>query len=170
MRILKWLIGIFAAALVVLGAAFLVAVISVPAERSFVNEVEISAPAEKVWGVILDKARYTEWQTSITRVEMIDEKNWIEYPRDAPEPIRFTIANDSRPQAMEFHYTMGDLFEGHWRGEISPSANGVTLRTTDSYKVDGAVTKVMIGIFFDLDTFAKDWNSKLKARAESLNI
>ncbi|HEX6278644.1 MAG TPA: SRPBCC family protein [Pyrinomonadaceae bacterium] len=168
MRILRWIIGIFAAIVVVLGVAFLVAVIAVPAERTFVNEVEINAPAERVWAVIMDKDRYTEWQTSITKVEKIDEKNWIEHPKDAPEPIRFTLSKDARPESTEFHYTMGDFFEGHWKGDMTPTANGVKLRTTDSYKVNGAVSKVFMSMFFDLDTFAKEWNSKLKARVESL--
>lgn len=139
----------------------------IPEKRSFTNEVEIGAPAEKVWEVITDKKSYAEWQTAIAKVEIIDDKTWLEYPKDAPEPLKFSVAKDERPTRMEFHYTMGDSFSGHWKGEITPTATGVRLRTTDSYKVDGWLTKILIGLFFDMDSFAKDWNSKLKARVES---
>lgn len=169
MRFLKWIIGLLAVVVGVLGATFLAAVIFVPAERSFVNEVEINAPPERIWNVILDKDRYMEWQTSLSKVEVVDDKNWIEFPKDAPDPIKFTLAKDARPETMEFHYMMGDFFEGHWKGDMTPASNGVRLRTTDSYKVNGAVSKILIGMFFDIDTFAKDWNSRLKTRVESLN-
>jgi len=168
MGLLKWLVAIFATLFALLLVAFLAAVMLMPSERNFANEVEISAPAEKVWQVILDKRRYAEWQTAITKVEIVDEKNWSEYPKDVPDPLVFTITGNARPETMEFHYTMGDSFNGHWRGVVTLTATGVKLQTTDSYKVDGSVSKVLIGVFFDIDTFAKDWNSKLKARVESL--
>jgi hypothetical protein len=45
----------------------------------------------------------------------------------------------------------------------------VRLKTVDSYKTDGWLMKMLIGAFFDLDEFAKDWNNKLKQRVETLN-
>ncbi|MGQ0542458.1 MAG: SRPBCC family protein [Blastocatellia bacterium] len=167
MRILKKLLVLFGILTILLTAALVLAGLMMPAERSFTNEVEIDAPAEKVWDVITDKKRYTEWQTAITKVEIIDDKTWVEYPKDTPEPIKFSIAKDERPSRMEFHYTMGDSFNGHWKGEITSTTNGVKLKTTDSYKVAGWLSKILIGAFFDLDSFSKDWNSKLKTRVES---
>ena len=64
---------------------------------------------------------------------------------------------------------MGNTMQGRWKGEMTPTANGVRLKTTDSYKTDGWLMKVMLGAFFDLDKFAKDWNNKLKQRAETLD-
>ena len=118
--------------------------------------------------MITDRDRYTDWQTQLVRVETLDETSWIEYPKTAPEPLRFYISKDDRPRAMEIEYSMGDTMQGRWRGEITPTEKGVTLRTTDSYKTDGFMTKLLMGAFFDLDGFAKDWNSKLKRRVETL--
>lgn len=168
MKFLKWLIGISAAVCLSLVTAFLVAGLLVPAERSFSNEIEIEATAESVWQVITDKSRYTEWQPSIKKVDVIDERNWVENLKDSQEPLRFSLVADRRPESMEFGYSMGDSFHGHWKGEMTSTATGVRLKTTDGYKVDGWITKILIGMFFDLDSFAKDWNSKLKARVESL--
>jgi hypothetical protein len=60
-KILLTVVGVFVALIVV---AIVAAGALSPAERSFTNEIAISAPAEKVWQVITDKARYTEWQTT----------------------------------------------------------------------------------------------------------
>jgi uncharacterized membrane protein len=152
----------------VLVTALVIGGMMMPGERKFENEISIDAPADKVWQVITDKQRYTEWQTELERVEIIDDTNWIEYPNSAPEPLRFKLENDGRPSRMEFSYTMGDAIRGHWTGDITPTASGVKLKTVDSYKADGWMMKILMGVFFDLDSFAKDWNSNLKRRAEAL--
>ena len=142
----------------------------IPAERSFANEIEISAPAEKVWSVVTARSRYTEWQPKLTRVEVVDENNWVEYPKDSPEPLRFTLVRDERPSRMEFAYKMGDSFDGRWTGDITPTATGVRLKTADSYAAKGTMMKILIGTFFDLDKFAKEWNTQLKERVEKESV
>jgi uncharacterized protein YndB with AHSA1/START domain len=168
MRVLKILL----AAVGVLVALVVIAAVAagslIPAERSFPNEIEIKAPAEKVWQVVTDRNRYTEWQPNLTRVEVIDDKSWIEYPKDSPEPLRFTLAKDERPSRMEFAYTMGDSFDGRWTGDITPTATGVRLKTVDSYAAKSRMMKILVGMFFDLDKFAKEWNSRLKERVEKI--
>jgi uncharacterized protein YndB with AHSA1/START domain len=163
-KILLFAVGL----LVLLGiVAFVASGLLIPAERSFINEIEINAPAERVWEVITDRNKYTEWQPNLTRVENIDDRNWIEYPKDSPEPLNFSLSKDERPNRMEFGYRMGDKFNGIWRGEITRSQNGVKLKTVDSYTVKSLPTKVLVYMFFDMDRFAKDWNERLKQRAES---
>ena len=59
--------------ILVVTLAIVVAGFFVPAERSFANEIDINAPADKVWQVLTDKKRYTEWQTQLKpRVETPD--------------------------------------------------------------------------------------------------
>ena len=169
MRILKKLLIAAAVVILVVTLAIVVAGFFVPAERSFTNEIDINAPPDKVWQVLTDKKRYTEWQTQLERVEITDDRHWIEYPKGAPEPLSFQLENDSRPSSMEFSYTMGDAVHGHWKGEMTSTGNGVRLRTIDSYKTNGWLTKLMMATFFDLDKFAKDWNSSLKQRVETLD-
>jgi len=149
--------------------AFIAAGVLVPAEQSFTNSVEITAPADKVWQVLTDRSRFPEWQTNLSKVEVVDDRNWMEFPKDAPEPLRFTLAKDDRPSAMSFAYKMGDYFAGEWNGCVTPTPTGVRLETVDSYATKGWVTKILMYIFFDFDKFAKDWNSKLKQRVETVN-
>lgn len=169
MKILKWLFTALAVLVLAVVIAIFAAAALVPDERSFVNEIDIDAPADKVWAVITDRPRYTEWQTQLDRVEIIDEKSWIEYPKSTPEPLKFCQVSDVRPASMEFEYTMGDSMHGRWRGEITPRPSGVKLKTTDSYHAQGRVTKILMRLFFDFDSFAKEWNGLLKRRVESIS-
>ena len=150
-------------------AAFIAGGLLIPAEQSFTNEIEIKAPAETVWRVINDRGKYTEWQTNLTRVETIDEWNWIEYPKDSPEPLKFSVGKDDRPRSMAFEYAMGNSFDGTWYGYITPTTSGIRLETHDAYIAKGWVIKILLYFFFDFDKFAKDWNQRLKQRAEGLD-
>ena len=169
MKVIKVLLIAGGALFAIVIFAIIAAGILIPAERSFTNTVEINKPAVKVWQVITDKGKFAEWQTNLERVEVTDDKNWVEYPKDSPAPLKFTVANDNRPNGMAFDYTMGDKFEGTWHGHATPTATGVHLETVDSYVAKGWMTKILIYLFFDFDKFAKDWNSKLKQRVETQN-
>ncbi len=169
MRVFRILLFIALSFLVLVIGMFVTAGLLIPDERSFANEVEINASPERVWQVVNDKEKFTEWQDQLTKVEMVDEKTWVEYPKNSPELLKFSLAKDDRPVAMEFHYTMGDSFDGHWKGQIATSGSRVKLITTDGYKAKSWLTKILIYVFFDLDGFAKEWNGKLKARVEGLN-
>jgi hypothetical protein len=168
MRFVKVILHVAAAIVAFCAAAFVALGLLIPSERNFSNEVEINAPAEVVWQVINDRSRYTEWQTSLDHVEIIDDRNWIEHTKGGAGPMTFNLAKDERPTAMEFRYSIENSFLGWWRGEISPVLGGVKLRTQDSYTAKSWPAKIMIYIFFDMDAFAKDWNGRLKERAEKM--
>src|SRR5205809_645237 len=106
MRVVKILLALVGGVIALSVAAIVAAGLLIPAERSFANEIELNAPAERVWQVITDRAKYPEWQANLTKIEVIDDKNWVEYPKDSPEPLRFTLAKDERPTRMEFAYKM----------------------------------------------------------------
>ncbi len=99
---------------------------------------------------------------------MRGDRIWIEYTEET-EPITFTLISSEEPVSMRLQYTMGDLFRGEWSGELRRMADDRTiLRTTDTSEVDSVITKVMMAMFFDIEDFAKDWNQKVKKRAESI--
>jgi uncharacterized protein YndB with AHSA1/START domain len=153
MRIVKVLLLAVGLLVVLTAFCFLAAGLWIPAERSFTNEIEIKAPAEKVWEVVNDRSKYTEWQTNLERVEVINERDhmggpfWIEYPKDSPQPLKFWEQKDERPARMEFEYSMSQYFQGSWKGEIMPTEKGVRLRTVDSYRTEDWMTKIMIYAF-----------------------
>ena len=169
MKVVKVILLAVLVIIVFCGGTLVIAGLLIPAERSFANEIEINASADTVWQVINDRDKYKEWQPNLERVEVVDDKNWIEYPKNSPEQLQFHLYKDQRPTRMEFDYLMGNDFSGLWQGDITPTASGVKLRTVDSYSTRGFITRVMVYVFFDLNSFARDWNQKLKQRAESLS-
>ena len=78
MRIVKKLLVIAAVGILVVAVGVTILGFFVPAEREFANEIEVDAPADRVWQVITDKARYTEWQTQLERVEIVSDEEWID--------------------------------------------------------------------------------------------
>ncbi len=153
---------------VILVVAFVSAAIVIPKKKSFSQETEIYASREVVWSVLNDKEKFPEWQPNIKRIDMRGDRIWIEYTQET-EPITFTLLSSEEPINMRLQYTMGDHFRGNWSGELRRMADDRTiLRTTDTSEVDSVVTKVMMAMFFDIEDFAKDWNKKVKKRAESL--
>ncbi len=164
MRIFKILLLVRGALFVIAIVAFVMAGVLIPAERSFTNEIEINAPAQNVWQVFADSSKYTEWQTDLTKVEIADDKIWTEYPRNSPEPLKFTVGKDQRPDSMAFEYRMGDKIEGTWYGYATQA--GVRLQTLDVYIAKDWFTKIMLYFLIDLDRFVKDWNYKLKQQVE----
>lgn len=148
--------------------AFGVAAVMLPNESSFRQETVINAPPEKVWEVIMDHAKLAEWGPNIEKVEVIDENNWREYPKDSPEPINFRVVKAEKTNRLELAYSMGDYFAGGWTGEFTATPSGTNLVTEDRMKVSSNFTKVMMAPFFNLEDFARKWNAALKARVEGL--
>ena len=151
-----------------LGIAFLAGGLLIPNEKSYTQETEINASQETVWKVLNDHEKFPEWQDKLASVEIKDEKNWTEVTKDAG-PIDFTIVSSDQPNKLELKYSMGESYKGEWFGELRSPAEGKTvLKTTDKSVVNSWVMKILMSAFFDIEEFAKDWNQKLKARAESL--
>src|SRR4051812_2779828 len=88
------ILGIFGVILV----AFIIAGLTIPAEKSFTNTVDINKPPDRVWQVLIDRDKFVEWQPNVMKVDVIDYQNWVEYPKDAPEPLKFHLAKDLRPK------------------------------------------------------------------------
>jgi len=168
MKILKTLLAIFVSLVLLAACGYIGCGLLVPDERVFSNQIEINASADVVWQVINDRSKYTEWQAGLTKVDIIDPNNWVEYPNGLPDPLFFKTRKDDRPSSMTFEYQIGNRFTGTWTGSIVPIANGVRLETRDSYVARDWLTKVMVYVTFDLDKFAKDWNGRLKDRSETI--
>lgn len=168
MKLVKTFIVFVLVVMVLIGAAFLAGGLLISNEKSFTQETEINASQETVWNVLNDHEKFPEWQDKLESVEIKDEKNWTEVTKDAG-PIDFTIVSSNKPNKLQLKYSMGESFKGEWFGELSSPSEGKTiLKTTDKSIVNSWVMKVLMSAFFDIEDFAKDWNKKLKARAESL--
>ena len=161
---MKKLLSIIAGFVILLGGLFVALGLYIPNERTFTQVTEINAPPETVWKVLNDREKYPEWQNQLEKIEIVNEKEWVEYTPGGK--ILFRLDAAEVPRSMDISYTMVDPFRGSWRGELSGRGDATLLRTTDSTVVNGWLTKIMMYFFFDLEDFATDWNKRLKSEAE----
>ena len=166
---MKFALKVLAVLLTIVVVSLIVAIVTVPNKRTIHQETEINASREIVWQVLNDKAKYTEWQDSISEVRVKDDNNWVEIAADGGQEIVFRRTLADEPSAMRLEYTMGDDFKGKWQGELKRlSPTKTIIKTTDSSEIQSGMMKIMMALFFDYEEFVKDWNKKLKKQAEAL--
>jgi len=162
-KLLAGLVGVFV-------LVFIIAGILIPSEQSFTQDTEILASPETVWTVLRDVKSYPEWQDQIAGVEIKDENNWTEHV-DGVGPIEFKVVRSEKPKTMELNYANPSGVNGEWLAQIkSLSDQKTVITTTDKSAVKSWVAKIFMSMFFDFEEFAKDWNQKLKKRAESVEL
>lgn len=163
--LIKLLIGMVGFLLFV----FILAGLLIPAEKSFTDTTSIEATPETVWTVLRDVKSFPEWQDQVSSVEIENDDSWTEVTESAG-PLRFKVVRAEKPTLLEIHYSSESGVKGEWLGELTSADGGkkTQLKTTDRSKVESWIAKVFMSMFFDLEEFAKDWNQKLKKRAEKL--
>lgn len=168
MKIIKTLATVAALIVTVFAIGYLIMGYTLPDETVVKSEFDVAAAPEKVWQVLNDHEKYPEWAPNIAKVEVINDKQWREWPGDSDLPLAFTVVNEQAPGKLELGYTMGPFFEGHWKGEITATPTGSHVTTEDRMQAKTWATKITMYPFFDLNDFVKTWNRKLKERAETL--
>ena len=162
------MVGLLVLLIGLLAIGYIVGGLLIPREKTFTQETEINASKETVWRVLNDREKYPEWQDKLEKVEVRDESNWTEVAQDAG-PIEFTVVRKDEPNSLHLKYILGATIKGEWLGELESSAGGKTIiTTTDRSIVESWSTKILMSMFFDIEDFARDWNQKLKKRAEKI--
>lgn len=82
---------------------------------------EFKADIEKVWGIVTDNEHY-EWRKDLSRIEIVDEKNFIEYTT-ADYPTTFTIIEKTPMKKYTFDMKNSNT-SGHWSGLFSELPDG----------------------------------------------
>ncbi len=164
---IRKILKIIAVLITILVIVFVSAAIVIPKKKSYTQETVISASREDIWKVLTDKAKYTEWQDQLAKVEIKDDRHWTETTIDG-QILEMTLEKSEEPERMELSYKIGENFLGSWSGDMrSLTPNKTIIRTTDTIEIDSVIMKVTVAMFFDIEEFAKDWNQKLKKRAEA---
>lgn len=168
MKILKKLALAFSALVLIFGIIFVALGLILPDEILKKNEIAINSKPETVWQVINDREKFGEWAPNLEKVEIIDERKWREFPRGSDRPVIFEKVNAEKFSKYEIKYEMENLMAGEWRGTLEKTGNGTLLTTEDKLIHKSWFGKILMPLFFDLDSFAKEFNEKLKERAEGL--
>src|SRR5712692_5369512 len=136
------------------------------------TEVEIAAPAEKVWQILTDFAKYPEWNPFITKISG-DPKNGarlevhINAPNDKERVYKPTVENVEKNKELRW---LGKSFAGLFSGEHSFTIEPINekhVRFNQDEKFSGLLTAFM-GKRVDtkIRQGFEQMNNALKTRAE----
>ena len=170
MKLTRIILGAVLGLFVFFSVVFVLAGILLPDEKSYTEDTEIAASRETLWQVLRNVKSYPEWQDKLTGVEIEDKDHWTEIAKNVGR-IEFRVVKSEKPSVLEIKYSTEGGMNGEWRGVLKSEGDHKTIiTTTDKSIVTNWVTKVFMSMFFDIEEFAKDWNLKLKKRAESVEL
>jgi uncharacterized protein YndB with AHSA1/START domain len=108
----------------------------------------LSAPPERVFARISDPARYREWRTDVTSVEVltVDPLKWRE--RTKGDTITFEVVENRPLQRFVVRIADPDLpFGGTWTYELRPEGTGTRLTITERGEVYNPVFRFVSRFF-----------------------
>lgn len=139
-------------------------------------EVRIAAPIDRVWGVIVDYARYPEFVPGVRGCRVVGERGGarqVEYEVDlGVRRIRYVLAlREDRPRRVSWSLVEGDLLT---RSDGSWELSGTGGETLARYTVDVQISRPPLVPRFVLDRLVDELTKvqlpavvhAFKARAE----
>lgn len=84
----------------------------------------------KVWETVLAVEKYSEWRSDLSKTEIINEKQFIEYTK-AGYATTFTVTVVKPYKRWEFDMENTNM-KGHWVGVFTSSGNGTLIDFTEN--------------------------------------
>lgn len=76
----------------------------------------IDSDIHKVWEIVLAVEKYNQWRSDLSKTEIINENQFIEYTKDS-FPTTFTITVVEPYKRWEFDMENSNM-KGHWSGSF----------------------------------------------------
>ena len=83
-----------------------------------------------VWETVLAVEKYSEWRSDLSKTEIINEKQFIEYTQ-AGYATTFTVTVVKPYKRWEFDMENTNM-KGHWVGVFTSSGNGTLIDFTEN--------------------------------------
>lgn len=102
---------------------------------------QFSCDKNKLWNIITDNSNY-KWRTDLSKIEIIDEKHFIEYTTNN-FPTFFTITSKEKLKEYKFDLENTNL-KGKWIGIFKELSNGnIELDFTEEIEVNNFMMKLL---------------------------
>lgn len=102
--------------------------------------IELQASNEEIFAKITDNRDY-KWRSDISKIEIIDEKHFIEYTKSGFK-TRFNITNLIQNERYEFDLE-NDNITGHFIAELRKiNTNEIELKLVEQIKVKNIIMKL----------------------------
>ena len=95
------------------------------------SNIKALIPCElrKVWNLILDIENYGAWRSDLSKIEIISDKQFVEYTRDG-YPTTFSITNVELYRRWGFDMENSNM-TGHWIGIFTDKGNETEINFTE---------------------------------------
>ena len=99
------------------------------------SSIKALIPGElhKVWELVLDIDNYGVWRSDLSRVEVISDRQFIEYAKD-DYPTTFTITLVEPYRRWEFDMENSNM-TGHWTGIFTDKGGETEIHFTECVEV-----------------------------------
>lgn len=93
----------------------------------------IDSDVHKVWETVLAVEKYSQWRSDLSKTEVINEKQFIEYTKGG-FPTTFTITAVKPYERWEFDIENSNI-KGHWTGIFTSKENKTQIDFTERVTV-----------------------------------
>lgn len=83
----------------------------------------------KVWDAVLDVAHYAAWRSDLSKTEVLDDKQFVEYSKEG-YPTTFTVTAVEPCKRWAFDMENSNM-KGHWTGLFTATDDGVEVAFTE---------------------------------------
>lgn len=102
----------------------------------------IDSDVHKVWETVLAVEKYSEWRSDLSKTEVINEKQFIEYTKEG-FPTTFTITVVEPYERWEFDMENSNI-KGHWTGIFTSKGNKTQIDFTECVTVKKLIMKPFV--------------------------
>lgn len=128
--------------------------------------VIINKDIHKVWDIVFAVEKYSEWRSDLSKTEIINEKQFIEYTKDG-YATKFSITTIEPYKRWEFDMENSNM-SGHWIGIFTAKGNETQIDFTENVTPKKWIMKPFVKIYlkkqqeqFVLD-LKKHWNNNFQ--------
>ena len=108
------------------------------------SNIKALIPSElrQVWGFVLDIENYAAWRSDLSKIEVISDKQFIEYTKDG-YPTTFTVTLIEPYRRWEFDMENSNM-KGHWIGIFTAKADETEIDFTECVEAKKLLMKPFV--------------------------
>lgn len=105
----------------------------------------IGSDIHKVWETVLAVDKYSEWRSDLSKVEVVNGKQFIEYARNGYS-TNFTVTFVEQYNRWEFDMENSNM-NGHWIGIFTSKGSETQIDFTECVKVKRIIMKPFLKLY-----------------------
>ena len=126
----------------------------------------INKDIHKVWDIVFAVEKYSEWRSDLSKTEIINEKQFIEYTKDG-YATTFSITTIEPYKRWEFDMENSNI-KGHWIGIFTQKGEKTEIDFTEDVTAKKVLMKPFVKAYLKKQQarYVKDLARKLKGNYE----